>query len=151
MSQPTIDTAIAAWKVAETQADRALAEEAIEQHVAHDTPEGADHRAATDELLARLKAEFGPVPVEDVPGIEPRYHIAVAENAADRLIVYGIGHSEELALADAQRFADADGESTRFVAQPCTKRLHDHVRDAGGAGLSWEENGDGLMDLPSED
>jgi len=62
----TIDTAIAAWKRAETQADRDLAAEAIEQHIAHDTPDGGDYEYATQELLTRLKAEFGPVPVEDL-------------------------------------------------------------------------------------
>ncbi|AIQ90779.1 hypothetical protein [Methylobacterium oryzae] len=62
----TIDTAIAAWKAAATQADRDVAAEAIEQHIAHQTPEGGDYEAATTELLERLKAEFGPVPVEDL-------------------------------------------------------------------------------------
>jgi len=66
MSETTIDTAIAAWKAATTQADRDLAAEAIEQHIAHQTPEDGDYEAATSELLARLEAEFGPVPVEDL-------------------------------------------------------------------------------------
>ncbi|MEQ4596730.1 MAG: hypothetical protein ABN488_03005 [Methylobacteriaceae bacterium] len=59
----TIDTAIAAWKAATTDADRELAEEAIEQHVAAETPEGGDYKAATEELLTRLRAD--PLPATD--------------------------------------------------------------------------------------
>lgn len=67
MTQPNIDTAIAAWKNAATQSDRDLAAAAIEQHIAARTPEGDDYEAATSELLAHLEAEFGPVPIEDLP------------------------------------------------------------------------------------
>lgn len=61
-----IDTAIAAWKAAKTQEDRDLARDAIEEWIAFETPEGGDYEYATDEFIARLKAEFGPVPVEDL-------------------------------------------------------------------------------------
>ncbi|MFY9293713.1 MAG: hypothetical protein WAP03_23870 [Methylorubrum rhodinum] len=64
-TSPTIDTAIAAWKSATTAADRELAEEAIEQHVAAETAEGGDYKAATEELLARLRAEAGPLPATE--------------------------------------------------------------------------------------
>lgn len=101
----TIDTAISAWKSAQTQADRDLAAEAIEQHIAHETAEGADHGSATDELLARLKAEFGPVPVEDVRQIlrttAVRYFIAVPAIEANQTAIYGIGNTAEEAVADA--------------------------------------------------
>ncbi len=62
----TIDTAIAAWVAATTEADRDCAAAVIEEHIAYDTAEGADYIAATDEFLARLKAEYGPVPIEDL-------------------------------------------------------------------------------------
>ncbi len=62
----TIDTAIAAWTAATTEAERDCAAAAIEEHIAHETPEGADYVAATDEFLTRLRAEYGPVPIEDL-------------------------------------------------------------------------------------
>lgn len=64
-TSPNINTAIAAWKSATTAADRELAEEAIEQHVAAETPEGSDYRSATEELLARLRAEADPLPATE--------------------------------------------------------------------------------------
>ncbi|AWV14791.1 hypothetical protein A3862_04150 [Methylobacterium sp. XJLW] len=67
MSETTIDTAIAAWKAATTKSGRDVAAEAIEQHIAHRTPEDGDYQAATAELLARLEAEAGPLGKE--PGV----------------------------------------------------------------------------------
>lgn len=108
MTSTTIDTAIAAWKAATTQADRDLAAEAIEQHIAHETPEGGDYESATDELLARLKAEFGPVPVEDLrdAAAPQRFFIALPAAASEGEVegIWGIGRSEEEAVADAHHW-----------------------------------------------
>lgn len=105
MTSTTVDTAIAAWKAAQTQADRDLATEAIEQHIAHETPEGGDYESATDEILSRLKAEFGPVPVEDLrDAIDPqRFYVALPASRDERAPqgIYGIGRTAEAALADA--------------------------------------------------
>lgn len=107
-STNNIDTAIAAWKAATTQADRDLAAEAIQQHIAHETPEGADYESATDELLSRLKDEFGPVPVEDLrDAIAPnRFYIALPAAVSEGEVegIWGIGRSEELAVADAHHW-----------------------------------------------
>ncbi|UIN36832.1 hypothetical protein [Methylobacterium oryzae] len=100
-----IDTVIAAWKSARTQADRDLAAEAIEQHIAHETPEGADYESATEELIDRLKAEFGPVPVEDIRQIlratDVRHFIAVPAVEANQTAIFGLGNTAEEAVADA--------------------------------------------------
>ncbi|MGU3449814.1 hypothetical protein [Methylobacterium sp. 391_Methyba4] len=124
-SSITIDTAIAAWKAAKNQIDRDLAAQAIGEHIAFNTPEGADDESATDELLARLKAEFGPVPGEDLLYVlnPQRFYIAVpAELTANEVeAIWGIGRSEEEALADAYHWnstsapsveQDADGKWT---------------------------------------
>ncbi|GJD66487.1 hypothetical protein [Methylobacterium frigidaeris] len=108
MTSTTIDTAIAAWKAATTQADRDLAAEAIAQHIAHETPEGSDYESATEELIDRLKAEFGPVPVEDLrDAIAPnRFYIALPAAIPEGEVegIWGIGRSEELAIEDAHHW-----------------------------------------------
>lgn len=107
----TIDTAIAAWKNATTQADRDLAAEAIEQHIAHDTPEGGDYEYATEELIDRLKAECGPLPEPDTR----RFFIAVP--AKDQGAgIYGIGTSEKAAWLDAWNGANAAVPTIEHVA-----------------------------------
>lgn len=157
----TIDTAIAAWKNAETQADRDLAADAIREHIAHETPEDADYDSATDELLDRLKAEFGPVQVEDLRG----YYIALPAVLTPNEVeaIWGVGRSEELALADAyhwnstcapivsqvsesrwvvdydarrQSFLDEDearahAATLGYRAEPCTEALYRRVKDEG--------------------
>ena len=159
-SKNTIDTAIAAWEAAPTQADRDLAADAIREHIAHETPEDADYESATDELLARLAAEHGPVPVEDLRG----YYIALpAELTANEVEgIWGIGRSEELAVADAHHWtqtrpatveegdgewiiryegstfrcqtrhgADACARTLGYRAWPCTEALYRRVKEEG--------------------
>ncbi|MGU3286081.1 hypothetical protein [Methylobacterium mesophilicum] len=81
MSTPTIDTAIAAYRAAETTEDRLLAREAIEQHIAADTPEGGDYEAATAELVERLDRER--VPNEPTCGVfeDERCKVPVEDEA----------------------------------------------------------------------
>jgi hypothetical protein len=159
-SKNTLDTAIAAWKAATTQIDRDLAAQAIGEHIAYDTPEGADYESATDELLARLKAEFGPVPVEDLRG----FYIALpAELTANEIEgIWGVGRSEQLAVADAHYWtqtqpatveqgdnewiirhegstfrcqtrqgADACAATLGYRAWPCTEALYRRVKEEG--------------------
>ncbi len=117
MSQtPTIDTAIAAWRRAETQSDRDLAAEAIGQHIAHQTPEGGDYVAATSELLERLKAEFGPVPVEDIrgPGVYEGDTRLDADATLPSVFVYRDG---------------AGGETRYWYQGQETYEVHDYDQD----------------------
>ncbi|KQP90783.1 hypothetical protein [Methylobacterium sp. Leaf117] len=169
MSKPTIDTAIAAWKAAATQADRDLAATAIEEHIAHETPEGGDYEFATAELIERLKAECGPLTEPDAR----TFFIAVPGGTGTG--IFGIGMTEEGALADAYRESqtrpaavslDEDGDwvvsyegtydafpteeeakehaaSLGFVARPCTERLYDHIDDHGcdATTFRWDQSG----------
>ncbi|MCJ2025583.1 hypothetical protein [Methylobacterium sp. J-067] len=111
-SKITLDTSIAAWKAAATQDDRDLAATAIREHIAHETSEGADYDSATDELLARLAAEHGPVPVEDLRGFYIALPATLTPNEVEG--IWGIGRSEELALADAYNW---NGTGAPVVAE----------------------------------
>ncbi|HEV7345014.1 MAG TPA: hypothetical protein VGN60_05205 [Devosia sp.] len=93
-----------------------------------------------------------------------RYFIAVSAEEANRAAIYGIGHTAQEAIDDAvsgaqlasndipedeQRRRDQYGDliSVHYVAQECTRALHEFVEKNGGAGLSWGENDDRLQDL----
>lgn len=78
---PTINDAIAAWKASETESERLKVEEAIELHIANETPWASDFKAAMGELIERLKAECRAAPV--VPHIDPTHTAAAAILALD--------------------------------------------------------------------
>lgn len=150
MTSVTIDTAIAAWKAAKNQIDRDLAAQAIGEHIAFNTPEGADYESATDELLARLRAEFGPVPSEDLLYVRnpQRFYIALpAELVANEVeAIWGIGRTEEEALADAYHWnsttapvVEKDGEGRWFVAYDGSRKTFPDraVADAYAATLGY--------------
>lgn len=137
----TIDTAIAAWKAAATQADRDLAAEAIEQHIAHETPEGGDYEAATDELLARLKAEFGPVPVEDLRDPHESREARIEARAAEH-VRSGRDEATARRMAEAyvrQQEADAKEEAWTAHLAAGQARIDAAERDRKAAELAAGE------------
>ncbi len=140
MTSTTIDIAIAAWKAATTQADRDLAAEAIEQHIADETPEGADYESATEELLARLKAEFGSIPVEDIRQLAStsvvRYFIALPAEQSCQTAIFGIGHTEEEAIADA--YDDSRTRAPTVEAVNLPSRHVDGETEEAWVVTTWE-------------
>lgn len=148
-SLPTIDDAIAAWKAGETASERLEAEEAIEQHIAHDTPEGGDYQAATRELIERLKAECGPVPV--VPHIDPTHTAVAAILALDLdtsdhdLRAIAAALEPHVAAAPAlPEWSDDDEWTAAEEAVAAAKRIVDGVRtvkdaDNGDSWRLWDE------------
>lgn len=95
-----------------------------------------------------------------------KYFIAVSSDVTAQITIDGLGHTADQAIQDAVENAqlpsnvrenstirDQYGDiiETIFVAQECTKELYDLVDRVGGAGLSWEENEDGLQDIAADD
>jgi hypothetical protein len=95
-----------------------------------------------------------------------KYFIAVSSDVTAQITIDGLGHTADQAIQDAVENAQlpsnerenstirdqyGDIVETMFIAQECTNALYDFVDRIGGAGLSWEENEDGLQDIEADD